>query len=191
MAAGVPKDQLIVRYSSYFHPHHDLPDSYMPMLRRAGIGRFGLLHDPDAFREIPIPLKPTKLNEVRWEDGIAYDTGTHPYFIFTLPADTRVAGIRMKYNSSNAEGTCPYISFYWKRNDQPDFTSDQFYKYSPTGDRANWCHGAWTQLNDRETTAIVWLSTTLGQLRIHPDFKPGVFKISELVLLEPDSLGTK
>ena len=92
----------------------------------------------------------------------------------------------MKYTSSNADGTCPYISVYWKRNDQPDFTADQFYKYSPTGDRANWCHGVWTQLNDRETTAIVWLSTTLGELRIHPDSKPGVFKISELVLLEPD-----
>ena len=187
MSAGVPKNELIGRYSSYLHPHHDIPDSYMPMLRQAGIGSFGLLHDPNVFREIPIPLIPTKVNQVRWENGIANSTGYNPYFILALPADTRIAGIRMKYTSSNADGTCPYISFYWKRNDQADFTVDQFYKYSPTGDRANWCHGVWTQLNDRETTAIVWLSTTLGKLRIHPDFKPGVFKIAELVLLESDS----
>jgi hypothetical protein len=41
------------------------------------------------------------------------------------------------------------------------------------------------RINEPETTLIFWVCDTLDQLRIHPDFKPGVLRISEIVLLEP------
>jgi hypothetical protein len=187
MVAGVPGYRLINRYGEYLHPHHDIPNSYMPMLRQSGVGGFRFLRDDPIFREIALPLAPTELNQVRWEDRVAHSTGNRPHLIFSLPEERYVSGIRIKYSYSNTDGTCPYIAVYWKRNDQGEFTKDRFRKYSPTGDRMNWCHGTWTQIDDPETTMIVWLGDTLSQLRIHPDFKPGILKLSEIVLLEPDS----
>ncbi len=185
MVAGVPSYQLINRYGEYLHPHHEIPNDYMPMLRQAGVGYFQFLQENPALREVALPLVPTGLNQVRWEEGTAYATGNKPYLVFDLPDERYVSGIRLKYSYVNAEHTCPYISFYWKRSDQSDFTQDQFKKYSPTGDKANWCHGTWTQINESETTMTIWICDTVNQIRIHPDFKPGVFKVSEIVLLEP------
>jgi hypothetical protein len=102
-----------------------------------------------------------------------------------LPERQYVSGVRLKYSYGNADGTCPYVSLYWKRDDQDDFTIDRLRKYSPTGDRKNWCHGTWTRINEPETTLIFWICDTVSQLRIHPDFKPGVFKFSEVILLRP------
>lgn len=185
MAAGSPSHRLINRYAEYLHPHHDIPNDYMPMLRQAGVGSFRFLRNDPVFQEVSLPLTPTGLNQVRWEGGIAYGTGNRPHLVFSLPEQQYVSGVRLKYTYKNADDTCPYVSLYWKRNNQGDFTKDQFRKYSPTGDRKNWCYGTWTRINEPETTLIFWICDTVSQLRIHPDFKPGVFKLSEIVLLRP------
>ncbi len=187
MAAGMPSYKLINRYGAYLHPHHDIPDDYMPMLHRAGVGKFRFLRENPAFHEVSVPLVPSDLNQVRWEKGTAYGTGNYPFLVFTLPENRYVCGIRLKYSYRNKEGTAPYVSIYWKGGDQDDFTQDQFWKYSPTGDRANWERGTWARLTEPESTMTVWVCDTVKQLRIHPDFKPGVFTISELVLLVPGS----
>jgi hypothetical protein len=185
MTAGAPSHRLINRYADYLHPHHDIPNDYMPMLRQAGVGSFRFLRSDPMFREFSLPLTPSRLNQVKWEGGIAYGTGNRPHLVFSLPEQQYVSGVRLKYSYGNADGTCPYVSLYWKRDDQDDFTKDRFRKYSPTGDRKNWCHGTWTRINEPETTLIFWICDTVSQLRIHPDFKPGVFKLSEVVLLRP------
>ncbi len=185
LAAGAPPHRLINRYAEYLHPHHDIPNDYMPMLRRAGVGSFQFLRSDPVFREVSLPLTPTGLNQVRWEAGIAYGTGNRPHLVFRLPEQQYVSGVRLKYSYRNADGACPYVSLYWKQDNQDDFTKDRFRKYSPTGDRKNWCYGTWTRINEAETTLIFWICDTVSQLRIHPDFKPGVFKLSEVVLLRP------
>jgi hypothetical protein len=185
MANGVPSYQLISEYAGYLHPHHDIPQEYMPMLREAGVGSFRFLQDDPQFRHVTIPITPLELNQVRLEGNVAYALGSNPYMVFALSGDRYVSGILLKYSYSNNEGTCPYISVYWKRSDQKDFTSEQFKKYSPTGDKANWCSGTWRQVNESEKTMIVWVRDTVGEIRINPDFKPGVFTISQIDLLEP------
>lgn len=187
MTAGVPSYLLINRYGSYLHIHQDVLMDYMPMLRRAGIGQFRFLRNDPPFREVSVPVVPTQLNQVRWKGGTAYGTGRNSYLVFDLREDTFISGVRLKYSYWNNDGTIPYVSIYWKRSDQNEFTKDQFSKYSPTGDRANWTRGTWQRLSDPETTLTVWVCDTVGQLRIHPDFKPGVFKISEILLLLPPS----
>ncbi len=185
MTVGVPGHQLISRYGSYLHIHHDVLLDYMPMLRRAGVGKFPYLKDDPPFKQVSVPLAPTLLNQVRWEASTAYGTGYYPYLVFDLQEDRYVSGVRLRYSYSNENGTLPYVSIYWKRRDQHDFDKQQFWKYSPTGDRANWTRGTWLRVADPETTLTVWVCDTLGQLRIHPDFKPGIFKISEITLLVP------
>lgn len=185
MTVGTPSHQLISGYSSYLHPHHDTPNEYMPMLRQAGVGSFRFLKKDPPFREFTLPLVPARLNEVKWVDRIAYATGTAPYLVFNLPVERYLSGVRLKYTYTSPTGTCPYVGLFWKRHAQNKFTSLQFYKYSPTGDKATWCRGTWERLNDREATMTVWICDTVGQLRINPDFKPGIFTIYEISLLYP------
>jgi hypothetical protein len=185
MAAGVPAYQLIHRYGPYLHPHQDILTDYMPMLRRAGVGQFRFLQENPGFHEISVPLDPIALNQVTWKQDTAYATGYYPYVMFALQEERYVSGIRLKYNHRNENGTLPYVSVYWKGGDQDSFSEDQFWKYTPTGDRANWKRGTWTRLRDPETASTIWICDYIKELRIHPDFTPGVFTISELVVLLP------
>ncbi len=185
VAAGVPGFRLIQRYDEYLHPHHDVPTDYLPMLRRAGVPPYRSLRVDPAFREIPVPFPPISTSQAIWEDGVIRSTGNAPSVVFDLPASRYVDGIRLTYSSTNRQGSLPYVSIYWKGLDQAEFTTRQFKKYSPTGDRANWERGTWKRRMNRESTMTVWICDTMKQLRLHPDFKPGVFRISELVLLVP------
>jgi hypothetical protein len=183
MAAGAPPYELIARYNAYLHPHQDIPTEYLPMLRDAGVGKFRLLRENPPFLELPVPLVPSEVKEVEWDGGIARATGSHSHMVFSLPEAMNACGIRLKYVHSNRDRTLPYVSIYWTGGEGEEFTEERFKKYSPTGDRANWVRGTWTRLADSATTMTVWGCQPFKELRIHPDFKPGTFMISELVLL--------
>jgi hypothetical protein len=200
MTAGVPSFELIARYGRYLHPHHDLLAEYLPMLRRAGVGRFVFLRDDPAFREVPVPLEPTALYNVTWDHGTAQATGEYPSIDFALPEPRYVCGIRIRYAHANPEGTLPLVLIKWKGPAQAEFSQEpvrtegageinyknvKIYKNSPTGDRAVWERGTWSRINDAETTVTAWICDTVATIRIHPDLKPGVFRLSELVLLVP------
>jgi hypothetical protein len=187
MAAGVPKHRLIFRYWHYLHPHHDILSEYMPMLREAGVGSFRLLQDPPAFREARIPLVPQSLNKVRWEDGTAYATGQwdESYMLFSLPKAEYAYGIRLKYTYRNEDNTLPFVFLFWRDEEQKRFTRERYGNYSATGDHANWVRGTWGQIGEPESTLTFWVCDMVKDIRLHPDLRPGVFKLSELVLLTP------
>jgi hypothetical protein len=185
MAAGVPLCELVHRYDPYLHPHQDVPLEYLPMLRRAGVGGYIALRDDPPFRSVPLTLAPAKLRDAAWRDSTARTRSGDPYIDFVLPGDRYVAGIRLKYQNRSDDGTLPYIGLRWKRRDLPDFPGRNFKKYSPTGDRANWERGTWTRTGEATTTMTVWISDTIGQIRITPNYVPGLFRIRELVLLVP------
>jgi hypothetical protein len=159
----------------------------MPMLRQAGVGSFRFLKDNPAFREISVPLVPQHLENVRWDDGTAYATGywDESYITFSLPKAEYAYGIRFKYDYSNEDNTLPHVYLYWRDAEEKEFTRERFGKYSATGDYANWVRGTWGQTKDPVSTLTFWVCDTIKDIRIHPDLRPGVMKISELVLLAP------
>ncbi len=183
MEAGMPGYLLIHRHAHWLHADQKVPTDYMPLLRRAGVGSFRCLNDDPAFEEISLPLEPSFLSEVKWQDGTAYAAGSAPYLEFALPKDRYVCGIRIKYQHSNETNTLPYVYLSWKSQQQADFTREQSWKQSPTGDRANWEKGSWLRLHEPETTMLVWVCDKVGVIRLYPDFKPCTFRISEIVLL--------
>jgi hypothetical protein len=187
MATGVPKHRLIFRYWHYLHPHQDILNEYMPMLRQAGVGSFRFLREPTAFRRVPIPLVPQSLNKVRWEAGTAYTTGQwdESYMLFSLPKAEYAYGIRLKYTSWNEDNTLPFVFLYWRDEGQQEFIKDRFGNYSATGDHAIWLRGTWGRIAEPESTLTFWVCGTVKEIRLHPDLKPGAFKLSELVLLTP------
>jgi hypothetical protein len=187
MEAGTPGYRLIRRHAGYLHPHQEILTDYLPMLRRAGVGRFRLLREDPPFREVALPLESDALNEVTWKDGAAYATGNYPYVVFALREDTYVCGIRLRYSYSSPEGTLPCVSICWKRGGESDFTNG--WSHSPTGDRGSWERGTWARRAAPETTMTVWVCDTAKQFRVHPDYRPCVFRISEIVLLLPPAGG--
>ena len=187
MADGVPKHRLIFRYWQYLHPHQDILNEYMPMLRQAGVGSFRFLQERPAYREVSIPLVPQSLNKVRWEAGTAYATGQwdESYMLFSLPRAEYAYGIRLKYTYSNEDNTLPFVFLYWRDDEKKEFAKDRYGNYSATGDHANWVSGTWGQTKEPESTLTFWVCDTVKEIRLHPDLRPGVFKLSELVLLAP------
>lgn len=187
MAAGVPSYRLVFRYWHYLHPHQDILNEYMPMLRQAGVGSFRYLQDNPIFREVSVPLVPQSLNQVRWNDGTAYTTrnGNESYMVFSLPKAEYAYGIRLRYTYRNGDDTLPFVSLYWRDDADKAFGEDRYGNYSATGDHANWVRGTWGQTKAPESTLTFWVCDTVRDIRIHPDRRPGVFRLSELVLLAP------
>jgi hypothetical protein len=197
MADGVPGGLLINRYGSYLHINQDLLSDYMPMLQHSGVGHFRFLRNNLPFREISLPLEPTELNRVKWIGGTAYGTEEDPYLVFALPDDRYVYGIHLKYAYSNDAGTAPCRYVYWRSGDQNGFPEDQYTRYCPTGDRANWLLGSWVKTAELKSTTTVWIFDTIKEIKIYPDFKslgwmkinprPFNFQISAFLLLVPSS----
>lgn len=186
MAAGVPLHELLHRYGPWLHPHQDMPQRYLPLLKRANVGHYGGLQLDGPFRAIPLDLNPVETTLLEWHDSTARVQGPRPALRFRLPADRLVDGIRLRYRYQSDDGTLPYIGIRWKPTSQADFVPDRFYKYSPTGDRANWERGTWDTIHDSSTTLTVWISDTVREIGITPDFRPAMFKIDELSLLVPE-----
>jgi hypothetical protein len=128
---------------------------------------------------------PSGLGGATWRDSTATVAGADAYVDFSLPAERYVAGIRLEYQYEARDGGLPLIGLRWKRTADRDYPAGNYKKYSPTGDRANWERGTWTRLADSATTMTVALADTIGQIRINPNYLPGVFHITRLVLLVP------
>jgi hypothetical protein len=186
MTSGVPLNQLVHRYGPWLHPHQDVAERYLPMLKQAGVGRYTALQLNAPFRAIPLDLQPVRAALLTWSDSTARVVGPKPELLFRLPTDRWVTGIRLRYRYRSEDGTLPYIGIRWKPSSQPEFVPERFYKYSPTGDRANWERGTWDAIQDSATTLTIWISDTVRELGITPDFRPASFRIDELSLLVPE-----
>ncbi len=185
LAAGVPLHALLHRYGPWLHPHQDVPGRYLPMLARAGVGGYAALRKDSTIRALPLELRPVEATELVWHDSTARVAGPRPALRFRLPHDRYVAGLRLRYRYRSDDGTLPYIGLRWKRGADSAFVPERFYKYSPTGDRAHWERGTWDAVGDSATTMTIWISDTIGEVGITPDFRPADFRIVELSLLVP------
>lgn len=186
VAAGVPPYELIRRYGPWLHPHQDIVADYLRLLARARVGPYAQLGQDPPFAAVAVPLRPVQTVQLAWSDSVAQVRGPDPALVFELPEDRQVAGIRLTYRYRADDGTLPYIAIHWKTSGEPSFGPARFYKYSPTGDRANWERGAWTRIHDSTTTLTMWIDDTVKQIRITPDFRPATFRIADLSLLVPE-----
>lgn len=165
LEAGVPAHRLIARHGESLHPHHELTSDYLPMLRRARVGRFGALRESGPLREVSVQ-----------------PTGD---LVFELPRPIAVEGMRLRYTRSPPDGAAPYVAVYWKRPGDVDFVWERSWKYSPTGDRANWSRGTWSRLQAPAATTERWMAETISAIRVETTLGPGQFTLEELVLLVP------
>jgi hypothetical protein len=182
LLAGKPPSLLAERYSHVFLPDDLLPYSNgekevfarVRALHRAGIGKFRFLQEDPAYEEVSIPVAPASVNQVIWNNGTAHGVDNNSYLIFDLHKPRFVYGIRLKY--SNGSGRA-FFQMFWKRSDQDGFSkSEQLLLPIANIPR---------EKDQGIKIVTIWVNDTIEQFRIHPDNKPSVFNISEIVLLMP------
>ena len=77
LSAGVPLHELLRRYGPWLHPHQDMPERYLPMLQRAGVGRYVHLRGDTGLSEVPIDLTPVETTQLSWGvDSVGPRQGT-------------------------------------------------------------------------------------------------------------------
>ena len=172
LKAWVPVSELVRRHTPFLHPSQDELRKSMLMLHESKIRPYRDLRMDPTFREVEVPLTPSKVTLLRWSDGVARAFGVDPWLTFQLPQPQYVAGLRIRYSHSNPTRTSSHFKAAWGRVDQPEFPKEQTY--------ANWSLPTGP---DRETT--VWIGDTIGAFRIQPDNQPCEFRISGLTLLVP------
>ena len=93
--AGVPPFRIVRRYTPFLHPSQDEVARLLPLLRRGRVGPFAALRDDPPFRDIPLPLSPSRLELARWDAGTstAQVTGVAPQITFRVDPPRPVAGL--------------------------------------------------------------------------------------------------
>jgi hypothetical protein len=176
--SGVPPYGIVARYAPFLHSSQDEIARLLPMLRRTKVGPFRFLRSNPPLVETRLPVAPTALSLARWDAATqtAHVTGVDPKLTYVLAAPRRVAGVRIRYAHSNAEGAPARFQFEWRRPAQPAYVGTQR--------SANWALPTGTH---RETT--VWIDDVLAEFRIQPDNQPCDFHIDEIVAISPAEPG--
>ncbi|WP_406694875.1 hypothetical protein V5E97_27915 [Singulisphaera sp. Ch08] len=168
---GLAPFQIVRRHTPYLHPNQNEAARLLPILRKARVGPFGALADDPPFREVPLPLNPVTLQMVRWEGFTAHATGVDPLITFALASPRYVAGIRIKYSHTNAQGAPARFQISWKGPGEA---------YNDDRRHANW---NFPTGNNKEAT--IWVDGVIDRFRIQPDNQPCDFQVAEITLLEP------
>lgn len=177
LRAGEPASVLVRKHSAFLHwpPPGDGALGYhirlyhcLDALHRAGIGPFASLRPDPAFLEVPLPLKPAVVHGLTWKDGAGQSESADGYATLTVPGNSVVCGLRVRYSVSNS---APSLRLVWKGPEEADYRRARQYV-----DAENWSAG-------EPQTLTVWVHETIDELRIYPDDKPADFRIEELVLL--------
>jgi hypothetical protein len=185
LTAGVPLHRLLQRYGPWLHPHQELPMRYLPMLRQAGVEPYRRLQIDTTLAAVPVRLEPERVTGLTWDGGVArVEDSAHPALVFRLPARRRVEGIRLRYRYQGEHNRLPMIELRWAPAPGVAFDTSRFYRYSPTGDRANWERGSWDTSGDSATTLMVWVGDTVSDIEITPGWGLATFHLDELSVVE-------
>jgi hypothetical protein len=191
LQAGMPASIIAERHTDFqFGPGYGLPwppdqrqaarqsmIDCLQMLHDAGVKPFTQIRALPALQEISIPVAPTRLNHVRYEEGITYGLGDESYLSFAQADGQFVYAIRFSYSyRKTAGGHSPRILVKTNRG-----------KGLLALDLGPPCYQEETAAQETPESCLVWVNDTIRQLRVYPDVKPCVFKISEIVFLVPQT----
>ena len=120
LRSGMPTYMLLGRYSKHIQfTRTDLEDA-----QRTGFGIFGSLQGDPEFREVPLPLEPTTVHDMAWDDGRARPIGDDPYLILKLPEARFIGGLRLEYSHEfPPRGGPEPFRISCKQDDSDHFTS--------------------------------------------------------------------
>ncbi len=176
--SGAPAYRIVARYTPFLYPSQDEITRLLPLLRRTRVGPFRFLRDDPQFVEIPLSVAPASLSLARWDAATStvHVTGVDPQLTYRLPSPRHVAGVRISYSHTNAQGSPARFQFAWRRPGQA--------AYLDTQRSSNWALPTGAH---QKTT--VWIDDTPAEFRIQPDNQPCDFQIGEITLICPAEHG--
>jgi hypothetical protein len=108
IAARIPVTGLVGRHAAYWCWDEKPMYEGLEMLRAAGVRPFGETRPDPPMREVPLPLEPTRLEEVRW-DGHSLNVPQKLGLLeFPLSKPRHVYAIRFRFGVRSDE---PFVSF--------------------------------------------------------------------------------
>jgi hypothetical protein len=116
--AGKPIPYLISRHASATYYVHEQLEGFLRLLRDSGYGDYANLPPDPSFREVPLTSPPRSVRGTTWDGQRGRSTSNDPEIVFELPHPTRIAGVRMRFSSENAEGWNPLLEVGWRRHDK-------------------------------------------------------------------------
>jgi hypothetical protein len=124
-----------------------------------------------ATQEIAIPVTPLAFHDMEWQGSTGRGSGDDSFVVLALPKPQWVTAVRI---------TCAYepsswrarLRMFWKGTDQEDFTNERQVTLDVRG-------------GPGEKTLTLPVRDAVAQIRIHPDTKPRVCTIQEIVLEAP------
>jgi hypothetical protein len=177
--AGIPAQLLAEVYGRLFwldNPGTPVRDhaEELRKLQQARIGSFRFLRDDPAAQELSLHVTPQEVHEMIWNHGTGQGTGPDPQLVFALPEPRRIYAIRLKccLNYGNTAPTPVAFHVSWRPSAS-----------SPARNETS----AWLDLDTgaEEKTLTILVNETIDRFCIHPDTKPCVFRLAEIVLAAP------
>jgi hypothetical protein len=140
-------------------------------LRQRRAGYLKQLQEDPPFREIPLAIIPSEVQDVTFDQSTWSGPGADSSLTFALANPTLVYGIRLSYTFTNPTHQAAHFRVSWKRTDQPDFPETQSYE--------DWAfetapHGAKTTF---------WMAQEMDQFRFRPDTQFWQLKLTGIGLL--------
>ena len=169
---GVPLYLLTRRHTTFLHRSQDEVAGVLAMLREARVGIFGSITPDPAFREIAVPVTPTRLRLARWENGKAIVVGFDPELHYALPEARLVAGIRLRYSHANRAGEPARFRVRW--------ASAAGGAYEPERQYSNWLLPT-----GKDLVTTIWIADLVQEFEVQPDNQRCEFAVHELTLLVP------
>jgi hypothetical protein len=180
LRAGTPAHLLAESYGRFFW-FDDSPEAVervtvgVRKLGQAQVGVCRFLHDDPAAQEVSWPVIPQEVRQMTWKDGAGQGSGPDPQLLFTFPEPRRVYAIRLKccLNYGNTAPTPVAFHVSWRPSrSSPAVPGEPSARLE-------------LDTGPAEKKVTILVNDTIDQFCIHPDNKPCVFRLSEIVLVTP------
>jgi hypothetical protein len=178
----MPLDQLLIRHVNALMPFRD-PTPLKPavrMLHAAQVPPFHSLRDRASLQELRLPVEPSQILDMRWENGSGYAIGNTPQLLFQVPKKQFVTGIRLtiRYgrNTPGMGFESPFRIWWRKALEEERFPRD-----------GHADHPLFGRPRDEPylSTLVVWVNEDIESFCIEPDAQLSVVEVLDIVLLVP------
>lgn len=170
---GLPPYRLIRKYTPFLQPSQHLLEEMLRKCKEGRIGPFHALAADPALVEQALPFEPTDSRQIRLNGDVLESTGTNPRANYRLDRPTRVAGLRLRYDHTNASGDPARFRLLWRRAYQPAAPTSQMLS-------------EWNLPTGSGHELLLWIDDDVLEFLIQPDNQPCQFRIRELTLLLPE-----
>jgi hypothetical protein len=123
------------------------------------------------FREVSIPVEPSSVREMSWQEGAGKGVNVNAALTFRLQKPQRVRGLRLRYQLSNAACDAAPFTVSWQNSQAPDSHAEErriaYLVRTPP----------------EECSMTIWINDNIDEFTLQPDDKPFHFQIKRITLV--------